>query len=132
MKKVDYLLSSDILSTLLLNIYQLRVKYNLNEVAIWDLVIIFQYHKATGKGTTIYQLSKAAFRPPTSYPAIKERRARMAKKGLLTYDKGKSYLTDLGYQEIKSLAELAYRSLIVWSPVPANPVRTEQKQAKAA
>lgn len=125
MKRIDRVLSSEILSTLLLKLYELRRKFGLNDAAMWDLINTYWYQLQTGKGITIYQLTRIRYRNQTTVPSIRERRSRLLKKGLITEIKGRAHLTELGVKEMVLLTSFGMDQLVKTLPSADRKSRTQ-------
>lgn len=102
-KRVDYLLVTTHLNSLLERMYEFRLKYSLSEPSMWDIVQLFLHHLNTSKGCTTVMLTKRRYRAETGYQAVLDRVNILIKKGLVRREKNLLYPTELVYSDLEKL-----------------------------
>lgn len=130
MKRIDRVLTFEILNTLLHKIYSLRSRYRLTDATLWDLIHTHLFQLQTGKGITVYQITQIRYEKQTTVRTIRDRRERLLKKGLIYVTDGRAYLSELGLMEMSLLGAFELSQIIKTIPSAAHsPNRRIAKKA---
>lgn len=121
-KGFDHLSLSGGLNTILLGMYNLRIKYRLNESGLWHLVHIYWYYTSTHKGCSITALSKKRYTDKNGYATTRQQIASLYSKNIIQKDaKGFYYPTEHVLKDIYNLV----------NPTEIIPIKPDPKRKKS-